>query len=130
MRVLESSADGNGWMEQFKKYRNITKLDRTAVVSLIDRIFIYRDRRMDIIYNCQDEIRLLDETLAQMQGMDGGTEISACGLAGESCPDSGAKPDICSAAEKGGMDSTDTGYKRALSGQDLSRDGISGKAGV
>ena len=57
-------------MEQFKKYGNITELDRTAVVSLIDRIFIYRDRRVDIIYSCQDELRLLDETLAQVQGLD------------------------------------------------------------
>ncbi len=70
LRTLESSVDGNGWMEQFKKYGNITELDRTAVVSLIDRIFIYRDRRVDIIYSCQDELRLLDETLAQVQGLD------------------------------------------------------------
>lgn len=70
VRTLESSVDGNGWMEQFKKYGNITELDRTAVVSLIDRIFIYRDRRVDIIYSCQDELRLLDETLAQVQVLD------------------------------------------------------------
>ena len=70
VRTLESSVDGNGWMEQFKKYGNITELDRTAVVSLIDRIFIYRDRRVDIIYSCQDELRLLDETLAQVQALD------------------------------------------------------------
>lgn len=70
VRTLESSVDGNGWMEQFKKYGNITELDRTAVVSLIDRIFIYRDRRVDIIYSCQDELQLLDETLAQVQALD------------------------------------------------------------
>lgn len=70
VRTLESSVDGNGWMEQFKKYGNITELDRTTVVSLIDRIFIYRDRRVDIIYSCQDELRLLDETLAQVQALD------------------------------------------------------------
>ena len=29
---------------------------------------------MDIIYSCQDELRLLDETLAQVQGMDGKAE--------------------------------------------------------
>ena len=77
VRTLESSVDGNGWMKQFKKYGNITELDRTAVVSLIDRIFIYRDRRVDIIYSCQDELRLLDETLAQVQGMDGKAESYA-----------------------------------------------------
>ena len=77
VRTLESSVDGNGWMEQFKKYGNITELDRTVVVSLIERIFIYRDRRVDIIYSCQDELRLLDETLAQVQGMDGKAESYA-----------------------------------------------------
>ena len=110
VRALESSADGNGWMEQFKKYRNITKLDRTAVVSLIDRIFIYRDRRVDIIYNCQDE-SLLNETLAQMQGMDGGTEYTFCVPVAE-----------CS------MDSS--GSVQDLSGQALPDQNISGKAGV
>ena len=64
-------------MEQFKKYGNITELDRTAVVSLIDRIFIYRDRRVDIIYSCQDELRLLDETLAQVQVLDEKSESFA-----------------------------------------------------
>lgn len=77
VRTLESSVDGNGWMEQFKKYGNITELDRTAVVSLIDRIFIYRDRRVDIIYSCQDELRLLDETLAQVQVLDEKSESFA-----------------------------------------------------
>lgn len=77
VRTLESSVDGNGWMEQFKKYGNITELDRTAVVSLIDRIFIYRDRRVDIIYSCQDELRLLDETLAQVQALDEKSESFA-----------------------------------------------------
>ena len=47
------------------------------MVSLIDRTFIYRDRRVDIIYSCQDELRLLDETLAQVQGMDGKAESYA-----------------------------------------------------
>ena len=84
VRTLESSVDGNGWMDQFKKYGNITELDRTAVVSLIDRIFIYRDRRVDIIYSCQDELRLLDETFAQVQGSDGKAEY----FAAESSPDS------------------------------------------
>lgn len=111
VRILESSADGNGWMEQFKKYRNIAKLDRTAVVSLIDRIFIYRDRRVDIIYNCQDEISLLNETLAQMQGMDGGTEYTFCGPVAE-----------CS------MDSPGSGQD--LSGRALPDQNLSGKAGV
>lgn len=116
VRILESGADGNGWMEQFKKYRNITKLDRTAVVSLIDRIFIYRDRRVDIIYNCQDEISLLNETLAQMQGMDGGTEYTFCGPVAE-----------CS------MDSPGSGRDlsgQTLSGQALPDQNLSGKAGV
>ena len=81
------------------------------MVSLIDRIFIYRDRRVDIIYNCQDEISLLNETLAQMQGMDGGTEYTFCVPVAE-----------CS------MDSS--GSVQDLSGQALPDQNISGKASV
>lgn len=96
IRTLEN-ADGNGWMEQFKKYRNITELDRTAVVSLIDRIFIYRDRHVDIIFNCQDEISLLDGMLAQMQDTNGSRETES----GEDVTENGMASTVLEQASSG-----------------------------
>ncbi len=68
-RVLEITVNGCGWMEQFKKYRNITQLDRVIVVSLIDRIYIYRDKRVEIAYNWQDEFQWLAGVLSAGRGI-------------------------------------------------------------
>lgn len=43
------------WMEEFKNHRNITKLDREIVITLIDKIFVYEDGRIEIKYNYGDE---------------------------------------------------------------------------
>lgn len=43
------------WMEEFKNHRNITKLDREIVITLIDKVFVYEDGRIEIKYNYSDE---------------------------------------------------------------------------
>ena len=47
---LNLSDQGFGWVEQFRKYQNLEVLDRAIVVRLIERILIYRDRRVHIVY--------------------------------------------------------------------------------
>ena len=79
--VLENTVHGCGWMEQFKKYRNITALDRVIVVSLIDRIYIYRDKRVEIKYNWQDEFRWLAGILEQGVVSGTGTDTESQGTA-------------------------------------------------
>ena len=79
--VLENTVHGCGWMEQFKKYRNITALDRVIVVSLIDRIYIYRDKRVEIKYNWQDEFRWLAGILEQGAVSGTGTDTEGRGTA-------------------------------------------------
>ena len=75
-RVMEETVNGCGWMEQFKKYRNITGLDRVVVVTLIDRIFIYRGKHVEIAYNWQDEFRWLADVLAQGAFSGSGTGLN------------------------------------------------------
>lgn len=66
-RALESSTKGNGWIGQFKKHQNLTELDRAAVVTLVERILVYKDKRVEIVYNWQDEYQWLASILAQAQ---------------------------------------------------------------
>lgn len=66
-RDLEDHLLGRGWMEQFKKHANITELDRRIVVSLIERILVYHDRRFEIVYRFQDEFQHQMELLLQAQ---------------------------------------------------------------
>lgn len=77
--VLEDAVQGCGWMGQLKKYRNITALDRVIVVSLIDRIYVYRDKHVEIVYNWQDEFRWLAGILAQGTDSENGTDPGSRG---------------------------------------------------
>ena len=62
-KEISGVADNQGWMEQFRKYRNITALDRALVVTLIERINIYREHRVEIVFRWQNEYQWLASTL-------------------------------------------------------------------
>ena len=50
-RAAEEGAKEKRRWEQIERYGSITELDRTMAVFLIDRIFIYRDKNVKIIFN-------------------------------------------------------------------------------
>ena len=52
-------------MEHFSRQGSITALDRRLVVSLIERVLIFRDRRVEIVYRWQDEFILQTELVEQ-----------------------------------------------------------------
>ena len=56
------------WIDRFREYRNLTELTRYTVVTLIDRILIYRDHRIEIQFRWQDEFQWQTELLAQAMG--------------------------------------------------------------
>ncbi len=65
---METDAAGDrGWIEQFRKHQGITALDRTIVVSLIERILIYRERRVEVVFRWHDEFQHYLDLLAQLQ---------------------------------------------------------------
>ncbi len=55
-RLLKNKIHLKPWLETFKKYQNIEKLERSIVVSLIDRIVIYGKDRVSIVFHYQDDI--------------------------------------------------------------------------
>ncbi len=63
-REIDCVSD-RGWMEQFRKYQGVTKLERSIAVSLIDRILIYRERRVEIVFRWHDEYQRLIDLLLQ-----------------------------------------------------------------
>lgn len=71
---LANLTTGRGWMEQFRKHQDIDVLDRTIVVSLIERILIFRDRRVEIVYRWQNEFQWQIDLLVQAQGLASGKE--------------------------------------------------------
>ena len=67
-------SEDRGWMGQFRKHQNITALDRSAVVSMIERILIFRDRRVEIIYRWHDEFQRQMELFMQARAALSGRE--------------------------------------------------------
>lgn len=57
----------NAWMEEFKRHRGITALDRSIVVSLIDKILVHDDDTIEIIYRWQDEFAWQLDVLRRAQ---------------------------------------------------------------
>ena len=50
-------------MERFRENLNFTSLDRAIVITLIDRIWVSRDRTVEIVFNWDDEFRRLLESV-------------------------------------------------------------------
>ena len=52
---IKDHVTDTSWIEEFKKYRSITALDRTVVVKLIDRIMVYEDSTIEVLPRWRDE---------------------------------------------------------------------------
>lgn len=62
---LTNLSVGCGWMDQFRKHQNIEELDRTIIVSLIERIMVFRNHRVEIVYRWHNEFQWCLDLLAQ-----------------------------------------------------------------
>jgi len=67
LTTIKTQATDLSWMENFKRYRNLSALDRKAVVSLIDRIMVYEDNTVAITYRWQDEYAWQMDIMRQAQ---------------------------------------------------------------
>lgn len=68
-RAVNHASSGHKWMDRFRSYQNITELDRTIVVSLIERILVFRDHRIEIVYRWYDEYQWYLDLLIKAQEM-------------------------------------------------------------
>ena len=73
-REMGNLSESRGWMGQFRKHQNIESLDRTIVVSLIERVLIFRDRRVELVCRWHDEFSWQMDLLRQAQGALPGRE--------------------------------------------------------
>ena len=62
-RELGNFSEGREWMRQFRRQRNLTALDRAAVVTLIERVMIFRGHRAEIVYRWRNEFQYQAEML-------------------------------------------------------------------
>lgn len=58
-RLMKNTTHLKPWIEEFKRFQNISSLDRSIVVSLIDSIVVYGKNEIDIRFHYQDEMQEL-----------------------------------------------------------------------
>ncbi len=63
--ISSGSAADNNWIMEFIKFQGIGELTREAVVTLIDRIYVYQDKRVRIEFNYRNEIAAYQEILQE-----------------------------------------------------------------
>ncbi|MFG6353118.1 MAG: recombinase family protein [Oscillospiraceae bacterium] len=69
---LAGSSENRIWMEQFRKYQNITELDRAVIVTLIERIMLCKDHTVEIVFRWQNEYQwLVDLAVRQAHSEQG-----------------------------------------------------------
>ena len=66
-QIKEHGGGHREWMAQFRKHLNITELERSIVVALIDRILIYRDNRVEVRFRFADEFAWQTDILRRAQ---------------------------------------------------------------
>lgn len=59
--LYEKGLSASKLLEQFRVYPHVEKLDRVLLVTLIDRILIYDDGRIDIVYRHGSQMEVLDD---------------------------------------------------------------------
>lgn len=67
LTTIQTNTTDTSWTENFKRYRNITELDRAVVVNLIERIMVYEDNTVTVKYRWQDEFIWQMDLVRQIQ---------------------------------------------------------------
>ena len=67
VQIKEHGGEHREWMAQFRKHQNITELERSIVVALIDRILIYKDNRVEVNFRFEDEFAWQMDILRRSQ---------------------------------------------------------------
>ena len=71
LKAVLSGTDEYGiWIENFRKNRTITELNRAIVLELIDRILIYNKDTIEITFRCQSEYEKLLSPVSAVSGQE------------------------------------------------------------
>ncbi len=63
--AVDDNAKGMEWINVFMQYRNITELNRSAIVNLIERIIINDSKHIEVVFRYQDEQRSAMEYISR-----------------------------------------------------------------
>ena len=70
VELLKNNKGGRQeWIDTFKKYENITELDRAVVAALVKQVRVYDKKRIEVIFNFQEEIDPCDHSGRYAEGV-------------------------------------------------------------
>ena len=65
---MSAAEDGGGWISRVLKFQSLRELSREAVVTMIDRVYVYDGGRIRIDFNFRDELAACLELLEKEAG--------------------------------------------------------------
>lgn len=48
-------SQNRAWVQVFAQYENVQELDRRLLAALVDKVLIYEDKRVEIVFRYKDE---------------------------------------------------------------------------
>ena len=54
--ILQGSSMQQGWLAQFRKYQNITEITRPVIVNLIEKIYVYENNEIQVVFRHRDQL--------------------------------------------------------------------------
>ncbi len=67
--LFDENSDEQQFIKHFTKYKDIDKLDREIVVSLIDKIYVYEDLKISIKFRFEEEYKELIKMISEFKNI-------------------------------------------------------------
>lgn len=65
--IMEGVDNEQGWLAQFRQYRNLSELSRAVVVNLVDRILLYPNKHIEVELRHKDQMKDVIEFLREQR---------------------------------------------------------------
>lgn len=82
-KYAAGSEQDTSWIDSFLKYQEVTVLTRDLVLTIIDRIIIYENKTIEVIFNFRNEIEHLQEFITEMTDVGKTSKIPAAEITRE-----------------------------------------------
>ena len=75
--MLQKGVVSASRLAKFQDSLKLVEIDRHTLTSLVKRIYVYEDKRLEIEFYFQDEYQIMQEYVAALSGHENGRERSA-----------------------------------------------------
>lgn len=65
--LLDGVTSQQAWIEQFREYENISELSRKMIIHLVERINVFEDATIEIVFRHQDQIKEILEFIDEQE---------------------------------------------------------------